>query len=97
MLERLMKKCQNHVIQLTSDAFKESHKSIQNSDILILGVSYKPNVKDIQLSPAEQIIRKFQNLGVNIHIYDPYFSSTKVFGIKVEENLDNDSYQKWMQ
>ena len=28
-------------------------------------------------------------MGVNIHIYDPYFSSTKVFGIKVEENLDN--------
>ena len=86
---KINEKMPEYVIQLTSDAFKESHKSIQNSDILILGVSYKPNVKDIQLSPAEQIIRKFQNLGVNIHIYDPYFSSTKVFGIKVEENLDN--------
>ena len=82
-------KMPDYVIRLTSDAFKESNKSIKNSDILILGVSYKPNVKDIQLSPAEQIIRKFQNLGVNIHIYDPYFSSTEVFGIKVEENLDN--------
>ena len=86
---KINEKMPEYVIQLTSDAFKESHKSIQNSDILILGVSYKPNVKDIQLSPAEQIIRKFQNLGVNIHIYDPYFSSTEVFGIKVEENLDN--------
>ena len=86
---KINEKMPEYVIQLTSDAFKESNKSIQNSDILILGVSYKPNVKDIQLSPAEQIIRKFQNLGVNIHIYDPYFSSTKVFGIKVEENLDN--------
>ena len=86
---KINEKMPEYVIQLTSDAFKESNKSIQNSDILILGVSYKPNVKDIQLSPAEQIIRKFQNLGVNIHIYDPYFSSTEVFGIKVEENLDN--------
>ena len=86
---KINEKMPDYVIQLTSDAFKESNKSIKNSDILILGVSYKPNVKDIQLSPAEQIIRKFQNLGVNIHIYDPYFSSTEVFGIKVEENLDN--------
>ena len=86
---KINEKMPEYVIQITSDAFKESNKSIQNSDILILGVSYKPNVKDIQLSPAEQIIRKFQNLGVNIHIYDPYFSSTEVFGIKVEENLDN--------
>ena len=86
---KINEKMPEYVIQLTSDAFKESNKSIQNSDILILGVSYKSNVKDIQLSPAEQIIRKFQNLGVNIHIYDPYFFSTEVFGIKVEENLDN--------
>ena len=86
---KINEKMPDYVIRLTSDAFKESNKSIKNSDILILGVSYKPNVKDIQLSPAEQIIRKFQNLGVNIHIYDPYFSSSKVFGIKVEENLDN--------
>jgi nucleotide sugar dehydrogenase len=86
---KINEKMPDHVIELTSDAFKESNKPIQNSDILILGVSYKSNVKDIQLSPAEQIIRKFQNLGVNIHIYDPYFFSTEVFGIKVEENLDN--------
>ena len=86
---KINEKMPDHVIELTADAFKESNKSIQNSDILILGVSYKSNVKDIQLSPAEQIIRKFQNLGVNIHIYDPYFFSTEVFGIKVEENLDN--------
>ena len=86
---KINEKMPEYVIQLTSDAFKESNKSIQNSDILILGVSYKSNVKDIQLSPAEQIIRKLQNLGVNIHIYDPYFFSTEVFGIKVEENLDD--------
>ena len=78
-----------HVIELTSDAFKECKKSIENSEILILGVSYKPNVKDIQLSPAEHIIRKLQDLGANIHIYDPYFSSSQVFGITSEDNIED--------
>ena len=79
----------DHVIELASDAFKECNKSVQNSEILILGVSYKPNVKDIQLSPAEHIIQKFQNLGANVHIYDPNFFSSEVFGIKVEDDLYN--------
>tara|TARA_B100000678_G_scaffold67195_1_gene55195 strand:- start:559 stop:1929 length:1371 start_codon:yes stop_codon:yes gene_type:complete len=77
------------VIELTSDAFKECKKSIGNSEILILGVSYKPDVKDIQLSPAEHIIRKLQDLGANIHIYDPYFSSSQVFGITSEDNIED--------
>ena len=86
---KINEKMPQHVVELTSDAFQECNKSIQNSEILILGVSYKPNVKDIQLSPAEYIIEKFQNLGANVHIYDPNFSSTEVFGIKVEDNLDD--------
>ena len=86
---KINEKMPDHVLELTSDAFKESNKSLQNSDILILGVSYKPNVKDIQLSPAEKIIKKLQNLGTNVHIYDPYFSSENIFGIKVEDNLDD--------
>jgi len=86
---KINEKMPDHTVELTSDAFKECNKSIQNSEILILGVSYKPNVKDIQLSPAKYIIKKFQNLGANVHIHDPNFSSTEVFGIKVEDNLDD--------
>ena len=26
---------------------------------------------------------------MNVHIYDPYFLSTEVFGIRVEENIDD--------
>ena len=65
---KINEKMPDYVVKLTSDAFKESNQSFQNSDILILGVSYKPNVKDIQLSPAEKIIKKLQNLGTNVHV-----------------------------
>ena len=85
---QINEKMPERVIKLTLDAFKECKKPIQNNDILILGVSYKPDVKDIQLTPAKHIIKKLQDLGANIHIYDPYFSSSQVFGINVEENLD---------
>jgi len=86
---KINEKMPDHVVELTSDAFKECNKSLENSKILILGVSYKPNVKDIQLSPAKIIIKKFQDLGAKVHVYDPFFSSTKVFDLKVEDNLEN--------
>jgi nucleotide sugar dehydrogenase len=86
---KINEKMPEHVIQLTSNAFKESQKLLENSKILILGVSYKPNVKDIQLTPAEEIIKKLQNLGSKILIYDPHFLSREVFGIITEKNIED--------
>ena len=86
---KINEKMPEHVINLTLDAFNECNKTIQDSSVLILGISYKPDVKDIQLTPAEQVINKLQDLGVKIHIYDPYFKSKKVFGITVAENIEN--------
>ena len=86
---KINEKMPEHVIKLVTDAFSESKKSIQDSTILILGVSYKPNVKDIQLTPAEEIIKKLQDLGAKIQIFDPYFKSQNVFGITVLDNIEN--------
>jgi len=86
---RINEKMPDHVIDLTLDAFKEANIPIQDSAILVLGISYKPDVKDIQLTPAKHVIKKLQSLGVNVHIYDPLFTSNEIFGIKVEENLDD--------
>ena len=86
---KINEKMPEHVIKLTADAFEECNKSIQNSSILILGISYKPNVKDIQLTPAKKIINKLQDLGVKIYIYDPYFKSEEVFGVRIEDNIES--------
>jgi nucleotide sugar dehydrogenase len=77
----------DHVIDLLHDAFIESNKSLENSNVLILGISYKPDVKDIQITPAEIIIEKLKNLNSNVLIYDPYFKSTNIFNLPTESNL----------
>ena len=86
---KINEKMPEHVIKLTADAFEECNKSMQNSSILILGISYKPNVKDTQLTPAKKIINKLQDLGAKIYIYDPYFKSEEVFGVKIEDNIES--------
>ena len=82
-------KMPDHVVNLTLDGFKKCNKSIKDSTLLILGVSYKPDVKDIQLSPAEVIINKLKALGAKIRIYDPYYKDNQVFGINVEHNIQD--------
>ncbi|MBG98047.1 GDP-mannose dehydrogenase [bacterium] len=86
---KINEKMPQHVIELTMNAFEEIPESLSTSHILILGVSYKPNVKDIQLTPAEEIIKKLQEKNVIVHIYDPYFTSTEVFGIVIEKNIED--------
>ena len=93
---KINEKMPDHVTDLISDAFRESNIRLDGSDILIFGVSYKPNVKDIQLTPAEHIIEKLKNLGANVHIYDPYFTSTKIFGIDTLTTIPDENILKTM-
>ena len=78
-----------HTIELLSKLFESVNSNIENKTILILGVSYKPNVKDIQIAPAETIVKKLKIMNVNVKIFDPFFKSTTVFGIKTESDLNS--------
>ena len=86
---RINEKMPEHVVELISDAFNESDQKLENSKILILGISYKANVKDVQLSPAKIIVEKLQKLGVDVYLYDPFFNSTVIFGLETQNNLEN--------
>jgi len=82
-----------HTVELLEDALNEINKPLSNSSILVLGVSYKPDIKDIQLSPVEKIVEILKKKGANILIYDPYFKNSEIFGIKTlddfVQNLEN--------
>lgn len=76
-----------HVVELLSDALNQVGKSVKGSTIALLGISYKPNVKDIQLAPAESIIKRLDELQAITKIYDPFFKSSNVFSHKTEDSL----------
>ena len=86
---RINESMPDHVIELLKDAFKEKGQDIENSNILVLGVAYKPDIRDFKLSPAEPIILKLKDLKANISIYDPFFKNQLVFGINTESDFLN--------
>lgn len=78
----------DHVINLVAEALNDANRTIKGSKISILGISYKADVKDFQLSPVEKIINRLREMGATLSIFDPYFVDQNIYGITVSKNLD---------
>ncbi len=60
-----------HVTEIVSTSLNSNHKSINGSNILIIGVAYKPNINDTRESPSLDIIQLLINGGAKIDYFDP--------------------------
>jgi UDP-N-acetyl-D-glucosamine dehydrogenase len=49
-----------------------AQKSLKGSRILVLGVSYKPDIDDVRESPAEKIIQLLAKAGAELEYHDPH-------------------------
>jgi len=78
----------DHTVELIEEALNEAGKTIKGSRIVILGVAYKPNIKDIQQTPVERVIVKLLGMGAKIDVYDPMFKGDEVFGIKTRPSIE---------
>jgi nucleotide sugar dehydrogenase len=52
--------------------------------VVIVGVSYKPNVEDVRESPALEIISRLKALGVDVSFVDPHVSQVIVDGTEMK-------------
>ncbi|GAB4279745.1 MAG: nucleotide sugar dehydrogenase [Candidatus Promineifilaceae bacterium] len=74
----------DYVVGKVADALNGEKKAINGSRILILGVSYKPNVGDVRESPALDIIHLLQERGADVVFHDPYVSDLAYEGLDCE-------------
>ena len=56
-------------------------KSLAGSKMLVLGVSYKPDIGDMRESPALKIIELIRNAGANVSYHDPFVPRLPDFGL----------------
>jgi UDP-N-acetyl-D-galactosamine dehydrogenase len=64
----------------------KSNRAVKGSKILILGFTFKDNVKDIRNTRVIDIYNKLKEYGVEPHVYDPNASNENVsaeYGIKL--------------
>ena len=72
--------------RLIQDALNEKEKSINNSNIVVLGFSYKENVGDPRESPAKALTKHLVKDGANVTVVDPYIGEiSDKFGVLTHE------------
>jgi len=62
----------HYVIHRAESLLNEKDKDISKAKVLILGVTYKKDVKDLRESPALDIIELLQGKGAKVSYSDPY-------------------------
>jgi nucleotide sugar dehydrogenase len=79
----------DHVVELVAEALNDVGKTIRGSRVAVLGVAYKPGVRDVQLTPVERIVTRLREMGATISLYDPMFKKDEVFGLNVSGELED--------
>jgi len=68
---------------------------VQNSDILIMGLTFKENCPDLRNTRVVDIVDELQTYGVNVHVYDPWVNpeeAEKEYGIKPIATLEPNKF-----
>jgi UDP-N-acetyl-D-glucosamine dehydrogenase len=68
----------HYVVNKINDALNQFTKSVKNSRILLVGVSYKKDIDDLRESPALDIIQLLEKRGAQVSYHDPYVPEIKL-------------------
>jgi UDP-N-acetyl-D-glucosamine dehydrogenase len=61
-----------YVVARVAGALNDDGQSLRGAKVLVLGISYKPDVDDIRESPAAEIIEMLAAAGAEIGYHDPH-------------------------
>ncbi len=66
-----------YVVDRTVEAINDQGKSIKGAKVLVLGLSYKPNIDDDRESPSFELIELLDHRGAEVSYCDPFIPKSK--------------------
>lgn len=67
-----------YVARRAQNILNEAGKATSGATVLLLGVTYKPNIADQRESPAIDLAQRLNGLGAKISYHDPYVTDWRV-------------------
>ncbi|MFD4523291.1 nucleotide sugar dehydrogenase [Streptomyces sp. NPDC058470] len=77
-----------HVVNRAADLLNDQGKAVRGSRILLLGVTYKPDISDQRESPALAVAENLRARGAELSYFDPRVADWTVDGVPVERAED---------
>lgn len=84
-----------HVINCVTRLMANKKINIVDSNILILGLSFKENCPDLRNTKVVDLITELEEYNPNIDIYDPWVSADEAkqeYGLTIKDKLTNNNY-----
>lgn len=73
-----------YVTGRVTEALNDARKPVRGSEILVLGVAYKPDVGDPRESPALPVMSMLHKKGARVRFHDPYIPTCSYNGTALE-------------
>jgi nucleotide sugar dehydrogenase len=67
-----------HVAKLASDGIRVCGRSLKRAKVVVLGISYRPNVRELRFSPSLDLIGLLKKRGARVVAFDPLFSASEM-------------------
>jgi len=74
----------SYVASRLGEGLNDHGKAVKGARILVLGVSYKPNVGDVRESPALKVIGQLLRRGATVLFHDPFTDQVDIDGRVIE-------------
>ncbi|NUC72862.1 nucleotide sugar dehydrogenase [Haloterrigena sp. SYSU A558-1] len=85
----------DHIADLTIKALNNCHKTLRDSRVLVLGLSYKSGVGDIRSSKVADVVERLAEYDIDIAGFDPFADEDAVrdaFELDVQERLSFEGF-----
>ncbi|MFM8946057.1 MAG: UDP binding domain-containing protein, partial [Actinomycetota bacterium] len=69
-----------YVVSRIQDLLNSREKAVKGSRVLLLGLTYKPDISDDRETPARDVVRHLRRLGATVIGCDPHVTSFEVDG-----------------
>ena len=79
-----------HVVDLVAEALNDRGLALRGARVGILGVAFKPNVRDARNSPAAEVIAGLRTRGAEVRYHDPHVPTFRAKDGAALESTDLD-------
>lgn len=73
-----------YVVERVAASLAHHHQSLSKSSVLVIGATYKKDIKDLRKSPALDIIEIFLKTGAQVSYHDPLIPYLKINSINLK-------------
>jgi UDP-N-acetyl-D-glucosamine dehydrogenase len=77
----------HRVLERAREVLSQAGKPLNGSKVLLVGVSYKPDVEDVRESPALEIAEDLLAAGADLTYFDPYIPALRLHSGKVLKSV----------